>query len=177
MMIYNIHEIFRKMNKQELSILRTIENEILPLVEDIELFRYYDGITLKIYVTFSTLEKIIGKYVKNQTIELKRPMQFDEINNYPIKFYYKNKKYFIHLFKPYLEKYASSDINCLVKEFRSIDKLLFTLVKKIEDEELFKVLDVTINRLNIISIVEQKGNLKIIFYYIISFNIIKKNGV
>lgn len=146
------------MNKQELSILKTIEHEILPFVEDIELFRYHDGMSLKICVTFSTLEKIIGKYAKNQTIELQRPMQFDEINNYPIKFYYKNKKYFIHLFKPYLKKYGSADINCLVKEFRSIDKLIFTLVKKIQDEELFKELDVKITRTNIRRIIEQKGN-------------------
>ena len=54
MMVYKIYEIFRKMNKQELSILRTIENEILPLVEDIELFRYHYGVKLKIYVSFST---------------------------------------------------------------------------------------------------------------------------
>jgi hypothetical protein len=147
-----------KMNKQELSILRTIENEILPLVEDIELSRYHDGITLKIYVTFNTLEKIIGKYIKNQTIELQRPMQFDEINNYPIKFYYKNKKYFIHLFKPYLKKYVSADINCLVKEFRTVDKLIFTLVKKIEDEKLFKDLNIKITQLNIKRIIDQKGN-------------------
>jgi len=146
------------MNKQELSILKTIEHEILPFVEDIELFRYHDGIALKIYVTFSTLEKIIDKYAKNQTIELQRPTQFDEINNYPIKFYYKNKKYFIHLFKPYLKKYVSTDINCLVKEFRSIDKLLFTLVKKIEDEDLFKELNVKITQSNIRRIIEQKGN-------------------
>lgn len=146
------------MNKQELSILRTIVKEILPFVEDVELFKYYDGISLKIYVTFGGLEKIISKYVKNQTIELKRPIQFDEINNYPIKFYYKKKKYFIHLFKPYLKKYVSADINCLVKEFRTIDKLIFTLVKKIEDEDLFKDLDVKITQRNIKSIIEQKGN-------------------
>jgi len=146
------------MNKQELSILKTIEHEILPFVEDIELFRYHDGMALKIYVTFSTLEKIIEKYAKNQTIELQRPTQFDEINNYPIKFYYKNKKYFIHLFKPYLKKYVSTDINCLVKEFRSIDKLLFTLVKKIEDEDLFKELNIKITQSNIRRIIEQKGN-------------------
>lgn len=148
----------KKMNKQELSILRTIEKEILPFVEDVELFKYYDGISLKIYVTFGSLEKIISRYVKNQTIELKRPIQFDFTNNYPIKFYYKNKKYFIYLFKPYLKKYVSPDINCLVKEFRSIDKLIFTLVKKINDEDLFKELDVKISRSNIKHIIEQKGN-------------------
>jgi len=57
-----------------------------------------------------------------------------------------------------LKKYVSSDINCLVKEFRSIDKLIFTLVKKIDDEDLFKELDVKIGRSNIKRIIEQKGN-------------------
>ena len=145
------------MNKQELSILKTIEKEILPYVENIELFRYHDGISLKIYVTFGSLEKIISRYAKNQTIELKKPAQFEEINNYPIKYYYKNKKYYLHLFKPYLSKFVSADINCLVKEFRSIDKLIFTLVKKIEDEELFKDLDVKILGSNIRYMIEQKG--------------------
>ena len=146
------------MNKTELSLLKDIVNEISFMVKDFELNKIEGKITLKIYVSYESLSKIIDKYYKENKPRTKQVLQFEETDEYPIRFYIKSKKYYIHLFRPYLET-PIKDINILVKDMRPVDKTILKIMKQIEEENLFKDLEYIVDKTNIKYVIAQKGEL------------------
>ena len=146
------------MNKVELSLLKDIANEVSFMVKDFELNRIEDKITLKIYVSYDSLLKIVDKYYTQDKPVIKQIPQCEETDEYPIKFYIRNKKYYLHLFRPYLQS-SVKDANVLVKNMRPVDKTILKILKKIEDENLFKNLEYLVDKYNIKYVIAQKGEL------------------
>jgi len=146
------------MNKTELSLLKDIVNEVSFMVKDFELNKIEDKITLKIYVSHESLLKIVDKYYTQDKPVIKQIPQFDETDEYPLKFYIRSKKYYLHLFRPYLHT-AVKDANILVKNMRPVDKIILKILKQIEDENLFKNLEYIVDKSNIKYVIAQKGEL------------------
>ena len=82
---------------------------------------------------------------------------YEETNEYPVKFMYKNKKYILHLYKPYLDSYKQSDYNILVKNMREIDKKCFDIIKEINNNNFYQKLDILIDKQNILYAIRVKG--------------------
>jgi hypothetical protein len=147
------------MNTSEVSTLKTIRTEILPHVNNIHLCRYNKEVVFKMYISFETLQKIVDRYcdVKTKPV-LKKVHNYEETNEYPVKCMIKNKKYILHLYKPYLESYKQVDYNILVKNMREIDKKCFDVVKEISNNNLYRKLDVLIDKQNILYAIRVKGD-------------------
>lgn len=147
------------MNNSEVSILKMIRTEILPNVNNIHLCRFNKEVVFKIYVSYDTLQKIVDRYCDYKTNPiLKKVHNYEETNEYPVKFIIKNRKYILHLYKPYLETYKQVDYNVLVKNMREIDKKCFDVVKEISNNNLYQKLDVLIDKQNILYAVRVKGD-------------------
>jgi hypothetical protein len=150
------------MNKDELKILKEIKLTIIPYVKNIELNKYHDGVSFKIIIPFDTLEKLVEKYYEDKEWKPKiiSYFHYEETNEYPLGFYYKKGKYYIKLYKNYIHGIKETILfNVLVKNMRNTDKNAFKILKQIKDENLFKNLDIFIDKNNINYIIEQKGNI------------------
>jgi hypothetical protein len=150
------------MNKEELKILKEIKLTIIPYVKNIELSKYHDGISFKISIPFETLEKLVEKYYEDKEWKPKiiSYFHYEQTNEYPVGFQYKKGKYYIKLYKNYIQGVKDTILsNVLVKNMRSTDKNAFKILKQIKDDNLFKNLDVLVDKYNINYIIEQKGNI------------------
>jgi len=130
------------MNRKELSILKKIDSDILKFVKNIQIARYQDALSFKIYVPFKILEKILETYDNDEKVSLKENEQYQ--NEYPVRFVIHNRKYMIYFYNPYLKSKVNY-VRCFVKDMRLIDNRCFKILKKIQEDDLFQNLEILID--------------------------------